>query len=124
VIQPAPKPVVHRPKPVAKKEALLPNTRSVARNPDLDGGLVASLGPGVSATVSDPSAVSWRILQLTLGAVLLLSLALVALALAPPWVLPRPLLFRVLGHHDDFVVGGIAIALSIGFALGIVFLLS
>jgi hypothetical protein len=109
---------------VAKKEALLPNTRSVTRNPDLDGGFVASLGPGVSATVNDPSVVSPGVLKLALGAVLLLSLALVALALAPPWLLPRPLLLRVHGHHDDFVVGSIAIALSIGFGLVIVFLLS
>jgi hypothetical protein len=96
----------------------------VIRNPDLDGGVVALLAPGVRAGAGNAGASSPRVMNLTLGAVLVLSLVVVAGALASRWLLPRPLVLRAYGHHDDFVVGVIAVALSVGLALAIVFLLS
>ena len=92
-------------------------------NPDLAGGLSAPASADLGATIGSNSHSS-RFVKLVLGGGLLLALLIVGLAFAPAWVLPRSLLLRMEGHHDDLVFGGIATALSIGFGLVIAFLLS
>jgi len=63
-------------------------------------------------------------LTLALAGALVLSLLVVGLALAPPWLLPRPLELRLYGRHEDLLVGGLATTLSIGFGLLIVLFVS
>jgi hypothetical protein len=72
------------------------------------------LGPTVATANSSSSA---TLVPIVLAAALGLSLILVGLALAPPWVLPRPVGIVVYERRDPLVFAGIATALSIGLGL-------
>jgi hypothetical protein len=114
----------HKVRAQPKKDAALVNSRSVVGNPDLAGGLVRPVKPTLSGASVSNSHTSPTFVKLVLVAALALALLVVGLAFVPERVLPRSFLLRVDGHHDDLVFGGIATAVSIGFGLVIVFLLS
>jgi hypothetical protein len=68
---------------------------------------VASVGTHSSSTL----------LPILLAAALGLSLIVVAVALTPPWVLPRTFGAVVYERRDSLIYAGIATALSIGVGL-------
>ena len=78
-------------------------------------------GPAFAATVEPIASVSSGSSStlLALGLVIALGVALlvVAIALTPPWVLPRPVGIAVYERRDSLVYAGIATALSIGVGL-------
>ncbi len=82
---------------------------------------VVSKGPrsGPPATSGVPAAAktSSNSLALLLGVALGLSLLVIAVAMTPPWMLPRQMVRPVYEHREAVVVGGIATTLSIGLGL-------
>jgi len=77
----------------------------------------ASLGPTVVPVASISSGSSSSLLPLLLGIALVLSLIVVAIALTPPWALPRSVGIVVYEQREQFVFGGIATAMGIGLGL-------
>jgi hypothetical protein len=61
-------------------------------------------------------------LALLLGVALGLSLLVIAVAVTPPWMLPRQMVRPVYEHREAVIVGGIATTASIGLGLVITLL--
>jgi hypothetical protein len=90
--------------------------------PEIVAGVPSLLSvEGVGAGSSGSSS---RLLPLALVIALGLALLMVAIALTPPWVLPRTVGVAVYDRRDSFVYAGIATALSIGLGLLITVALS
>jgi hypothetical protein len=85
--------------------------------PEIQQSGPATLGPTVVPVASVGSSSSSTLLPILLGVGLGLSLMVVAVALTPPWVLPRPVGAVVYDRRDLLVFAGIATALSIGLGL-------
>ncbi len=119
-----PRVVRHHARPQPKKEVPIASPISVVVHPDIAGGPGATLRPAASPVAVSMSHGSSSFLKLALAAALVLSLLVVALALAPPRLVPEPLELRLYGRHEDLIVGGLATALSIGFGLLIVLFVS
>jgi len=73
-----------------------------------------SLGPTVASIRSGSSS---SLLPLLLGIALGLSLIVVAIALTPPWALPRSIGIVVYEQREQLVYGGLATAIGIGLGL-------
>jgi hypothetical protein len=89
--------------------------------PEIQQSGPATLGPTVVPVASVSSGSSSTLLPILLGVGLGLSLLVVALALTPPWVLPRTVGTVVFERRDSLVYAGIATALSIAVGLLITF---
>jgi hypothetical protein len=90
--------------------------------PEIQQSDPATLGPAVVPVVSVGSrSSSSTLLPILLGAGLGLSLLVVAVALTPPWVLPRTVGAAVYERRDSLVYAGVATALSIAVGLLITF---
>jgi hypothetical protein len=89
--------------------------------PEIQQSGPATLGPTVVPVASVGSGSSSTLLPVLLGVGLGLSLLVVAVAMTPPWVLPRPVGAVVYERRDSLVYAGIATALSIGVGLLITF---
>lgn len=78
-------------------------------------------GPAFASTVEPIASVgsgsSSKLLPLGLVIALGVALFVIAIALTPPWVLPRPVGIAVYERRDSLVYAGIATALSIGVGL-------
>jgi hypothetical protein len=85
--------------------------------PEIQQSGPATLGPTVVPVASVSSGSSSTLLPILLGVGLGLSLIVVAVALTPPWVLPRPVGAAVYERRDSLIYAGIATALSIGLGL-------
>ncbi len=86
-----------------------------ARHPELKRPR-ASQVPAVLPAAAAGSDSSF-LLPLALGFVLGLSLLIIALALTPPWALPRQVQVLVYDRREVMIFGGFAIALSIGLSI-------
>jgi hypothetical protein len=75
----------------------------------------ASVAPATAASSARPS----RFVPLLFGLVLGLALFVVLLGLAPPWVLPGPVLALVYNRRDALIFGGFATAAGLGLGLAI-----
>jgi hypothetical protein len=89
--------------------------------PEIQQSGPATLGPTVVPVANVGSGSSSTLLPILLGAGLGLSLMVVALALTPPWVLPRTVGTVVFERRDSLVYAGIATALGIAVGLLITF---
>ena len=77
----------------------------------------ATLGPTIEPVSSATTGSSSDLVPIVLAVALGLSLIIVAIALTPPWVLPRPVGAVVYERRDALVYVGIGTALSIGTGL-------
>jgi hypothetical protein len=115
------KPPVHRDKRVRRRAHATKKARDVTAigRPVGEPEIQAGLGPTAVPPISVASASSSRssVLPFLLLIVFGLALAVVAIALTPTRVLPRPVGVMVYERRDPMVVAGIAIALGIGVGL-------
>jgi hypothetical protein len=97
-----------------KKKVVLAGATGSARHPGV------KRQPGSKAVVPvaavSPGSSSF-LLPLVLGVALGLSLLAVALALTPPWALPRPVLALVYAWREALIFAGCGTALCIGLAI-------
>jgi hypothetical protein len=89
--------------------------------PEIQQSDPATLGLTVVPVASVDSRSSSTLLPILLGVGLGLALLVIAVALTPPWVLPRPVGAVVYERRDSLVYAGIATALSIGVGVLIAF---
>jgi hypothetical protein len=118
-VTPHKKRVRHHAKPKKKKKAVPVAVTTTPGGPKpeiLQSGPGAFRSTAVSAT--DVSSRSSRdLLPLALAIALAASLMLVAVALTPPRVLPRPVGILLYERRDSLLYAGVATALSIGLGL-------
>jgi len=79
----------------------------------------ASRASSVVPATAASSAHSSRFVPLLFGLALGLALLVVLLGLAPPWVLPGPVLALVYNRRDALIFGGFATAAGLGLGLAI-----
>jgi len=85
--------------------------------PEITQRQPATLGPTVVPVASVSSGSSSALLALVFGIALGLALVVVAIALTPPWVLPRQMGAVVFERRDPMLIVGMATALGIGVGL-------
>jgi hypothetical protein len=102
-----------------RKATVVPasTTGSPPPPPEITQGRPVPLAATVVPAASLGSGSSSILLPLLLGIALGLSFIVIAIALTPPWALPRSVGIVVYEQRDQFVYGGIATALSIGLGL-------
>ena len=100
------KTVVRQPRKKSNKTKAVPVVSKTPRS-----------GPPAASGVPAAAKSSSSSLALLLGVALGLSLLVVAVAVTPPWLLPRQMVRPVYEHREAVIVGGIATTVTIGFVL-------